>query len=192
MGLCGSCCLSSERQEQLRMEALPKVVLDTKFMGSDCVVVKNGLRLCGSGGVLANAPLVQNKSYFEMKLQATGRWGLGVATRQEDLEKLPLGASDRSWVLRSDGAVVHNGETYSVVDGPAFQEGDVLACSYDHVELQFFHNGRNLNCPVMTVRGHIYPVFYVDDGAIVDVAFRDFTHQPPMGYDQIMFEQSIL
>jgi hypothetical protein len=56
----------------LRMDALPKVLLDTNFMGSDCVVVKNGLRACGTGAVLANAPIVQDKSYWEVKVQATG------------------------------------------------------------------------------------------------------------------------
>ena len=40
--------------------------------GSDCVVVKKGLRVCGSGAVLANAPLVQDKSYWEAKIQAVG------------------------------------------------------------------------------------------------------------------------
>jgi hypothetical protein len=54
------------------MDALPKVLLDTNFMGSDCVVVKNGLRACGTGAVLANAPIVQDKSYWEVKVQATG------------------------------------------------------------------------------------------------------------------------
>lgn len=54
------------------MDALPKVLLDTNCMGNDCVVVKNGLRACGTGAVLANAPIVQDKSYWEVKLQATG------------------------------------------------------------------------------------------------------------------------
>lgn len=32
----------------------------------------------------------------------------------------------------------------------------------------------------------------VDDGAILDSTFRDFTYPPPDGYDRIMFEKSIL
>jgi len=27
--------------------------------------VKNGKRLCGTGGVLSNAPILQDKAYFE-------------------------------------------------------------------------------------------------------------------------------
>lgn len=49
------------------------------------VVVKGGLRVCGSGAVLGNAPLVQSKSYFEVKIQQSGSWSIGLATRQTDL-----------------------------------------------------------------------------------------------------------
>ncbi|TNN30447.1 SPRY domain-containing protein 7 [Liparis tanakae] len=40
---------------------------------TDVVIVKSGRRICGTGGCLANAPLHQNKSYFEFKIQSTGK-----------------------------------------------------------------------------------------------------------------------
>lgn len=40
--------------------------------GVDCVIVKSGRRVCGTGGALASAPLVQDKSYFEVKVQCGG------------------------------------------------------------------------------------------------------------------------
>lgn len=43
------------------------------FPGTDVVIVKSGRRICGTGGCLANAPLHQNKSYFEFKIQSTGK-----------------------------------------------------------------------------------------------------------------------
>lgn len=43
------------------------------FTGTDVVIVKSGRRICGTGGCLANAPLHQNKSYFEFKIQSTGK-----------------------------------------------------------------------------------------------------------------------
>jgi len=49
-----------------------------------------------------------------------------------------------------------------------------------------------MNCPVLGPKGTLYPVVYVDDGAILDVHFSDFFHQPPQGYDRIMIEQSLL
>lgn len=36
------------------------------------MVVKSKRRLCGVGAALANAPLVQDKSYFEVKIQTGG------------------------------------------------------------------------------------------------------------------------
>jgi len=42
--------------------------------GYGVVIVKNGQRICGTGAALANAPIVQNKAYFEAKLQSSGDW----------------------------------------------------------------------------------------------------------------------
>ncbi len=36
------------------------------------MIVKSGRRICGTGAALANAPLVQDKSYFELKIQCGG------------------------------------------------------------------------------------------------------------------------
>jgi len=41
--------------------------------GNEVVIVKNGTRICGSGGVLCTAPIVQNKCYFEVKVQQSGK-----------------------------------------------------------------------------------------------------------------------
>eukprot|EP00121_Abeoforma_whisleri_P000271 Awhi_evm1s243 len=70
----GCCCSSWENNqvENVSMNNMSKlVVLNTKKTGSDCVVVKNGTRICGTGASLANAPLMQDKSYFELSVQAT-------------------------------------------------------------------------------------------------------------------------
>jgi hypothetical protein len=34
--------------------------------------VKNGKRICGTGAALSNAPIAQDKAYFEVKIQSTG------------------------------------------------------------------------------------------------------------------------
>jgi hypothetical protein len=48
------------------------VFLDVSRAGQEVVIVKNGKRLCGTGGVLSNVPIIQNKAYFEIKIQAKG------------------------------------------------------------------------------------------------------------------------
>ena len=40
--------------------------------GNDVVIVKNGRRICGTGAALSNAPIAQDKAYFEVKIQSTG------------------------------------------------------------------------------------------------------------------------
>lgn len=57
----------------------------TPTLGYEVVIVKGGLRVCGAGTALGNAPLVQSKSYFEVKVQQGGIWSVGLATRQTDL-----------------------------------------------------------------------------------------------------------
>jgi hypothetical protein len=75
---------------------------------------------------------------------------------------------------------------------PVPADGDTVSCSYDHVELNVFLNGKSLQCPVTGIRGKVYPLFYVDDGAVLDVNFTDFVYPAPDGFEHIMFEQNIL
>ena len=77
-----------------------RLIFYNEILGQDVVIVKNGRRLCGTGGALAKVPISQNKAYFEVKIQANGAWGIGLATRKVDLNRLPLGADTESWVLR--------------------------------------------------------------------------------------------
>lgn len=85
------------------------------------------------------------------------------------------------------------------------QEGDILGITYDHIELNFYLNGRNLNVPTLIKLSNnqqpsngeynsneIYPCLYVDDGAILDLIVDNFNFQIPSGYDKIMVEQTLL
>lgn len=195
MDACGLgilCCLRRYQQPRNpQPRELPRVQLDTGQMGNEVVIVKSGKRICGSGAALANAAILQNKCYFEMKIQSGGAWGVGLATKRCDLNKIPLGNNPESWVLRSDGTVAHNGNVrHRLRELP--EEGDMIACTYDHVELNFYHNGKHLHCPIMGMKGTVYPVFYVDDGSILDVNFTDFVYHAPEGFQKIMFEKNLL
>lgn len=39
-------------------------------------------------------------------------------------------------------------------------EGDIVGVAFDHVELNFYFNGKNLEVPYRNVRGTVYPVLY--------------------------------
>ncbi|XP_029186290.1 SPRY domain-containing protein 7-like [Acropora muricata] len=191
-GLGVLCCLRRYHQPRNPPEReAPQVQLDTGQMGNEVVIVKSGKRICGSGAALANAGIVQNKCYFEMKIQSGGAWGVGLATKKCNLSKVPLGNDNESWVLRSDGTVAHNGTIrHRLRDIP--EEGDMIACTYDHVELNFYHNGKHLHSPLTGIKGTVYPVFYVDDGSIIDVNFSEFVYHAPEGFQKIMFEKNLL
>ncbi|KAK3095542.1 hypothetical protein FSP39_015929 [Pinctada imbricata] len=162
---CLRCCWggSGFNSGHVQLKELPTVKLDTSQMGNDVVIVKNGKRICGTGAGLSNAPIVQDKAYFEVKIQSTGVWGVGLATKRCNLNCVPLGENTESWGL-----------------------------AYDHVQLNFLLNGKPLNLPFTGMKGTLYPVFYVDEGAVMDIQFDKFYHQPPDGFDSIMIEQSLL
>ncbi|PBC27896.1 SPRY domain-containing protein 7 [Apis cerana] len=167
------------------------ISLDTSYMGHEVVIVKNGLRVCGRGGALTNAPLVQNKSYFEVKIQQGGIWAIGLATRSTDLN-ITIGGNDKeSWALNYDSIIRHNQQEIHKIQS-SVQEGDIIGISYDHIELNFYLNGKPIGTPVMGIKGTVYPVLYVDDGAILDLILDNFIHPPPTGFEKIMLEQSLL
>lgn len=191
------CCLKNcfdgigLSQNNIPRREVNPIILDTGHMGHEVVIVKNGQRICGSGGALASAPLVQSKAYFEVKIQQSGVWGVGLATRNTDLNRSPGGHDAESWVLCWDGVFRHNNTELHKIQDSA-QEGDILGISYDHIELNFYINGKPTDSPVTGIRGNVYPALYVDDGAILDIVLDNFHHSPPGGFDKIMLEQSLL
>ncbi|CAF1070297.1 unnamed protein product [Didymodactylos carnosus] len=171
----------------------PEVALDTSRMGQDVVVVKNGRRLCGTGGAISNAPIVQNKAYFEVKLQTQGVWGVGLGTRRVNLSKVPLGYDSDSWILQHSGEIKHDSKLLGQIKTP-IEEGDVIGFAYDHELFRIFINGQEQEPAVrISTRTTVFPVFYVDDGAILDIQFGTFYYPPPEGgYDRILLEKSLL
>ena len=65
-------CVDGLRFSDLILSSLCLCLSLFSLSGVDCVVVKSGRRICGTGAALANAPLVQDKSYFEVKIQCGG------------------------------------------------------------------------------------------------------------------------
>uniref|UniRef100_A0A1I8A1H0 SPRY domain-containing protein 7 n=1 Tax=Steinernema glaseri TaxID=37863 RepID=A0A1I8A1H0_9BILA len=166
------------------------VRLDTAYIGSEVVILKNGTRICGTGGALATAPIVQNKAYFQVNVQQTGIWGVGLANRSADLNKVT--SSENAWILNSAGELVSGGEVLGkACEDVTIEEGDSIGVAFDHVELSFYVNGTRLPNSITAVRGQVFPVVYVDN-AILDVKFRSFSFDAPPGYEEIMLEQTLL
>lgn len=142
---------------------------------------------------MTTAPLVQSKSYFEVKIQQNGVWGVGLATKSSNLNASKGGSDAYSWCLCSDNIIRHNDQEVSrvnpVVSEPSIgsftdetkliaqeneaidnssiatatnfpAEGDTIGVTYDHVELNFYLNGKNLEVPILNVKGTVFPVVY--------------------------------
>ena len=55
----------------------------------------------------------------------SGVWGIGLATPNTQLDSVPLGMDNHSWVLHSDGCIYHSGvKVAKVKDCPV--EGDIV------------------------------------------------------------------
>ena len=113
------------KKSSARSTGADHITLDSGYLGHEVVLVKEGLRICGTGGALGKAPLIQTKSYFEVKFQQDGAWSIGVATRCCDLDSGPLGKDIESWVLRRSGELYHNNMCLGKLE-PEFQEGDII------------------------------------------------------------------
>lgn len=191
---------------------------------------------------MLNQALLQSKSYFEVKIQQSGHWSVGLCTLNTDLNKTRGGLDKFSWCLNAENYVMNDGqvtydlnEMYSASNGNATsnddteqllpisnkleiknalpstnpsqrsalpQEGDIIGITYDHVELNFYLNGKNLNIPTLMklnsqsasgeYNNEIYPCLFVDDGAILDLIVDNFNFQIPSGYEKVMVEQTLL
>ncbi|XP_060517185.1 SPRY domain-containing protein 7 [Cylas formicarius] len=173
--------------------------LDTSCMGYEVVIVKGGQRVCGSGAVLGSAPLVQSKSYFEVKIQQSGSWSVGLASRQTDLSLTRGGMDKYSWALCSDHVIRHNKQELHKIDMSnvdsdidSLQEGVVIGVAFDHIQIRFYLNGKEIDYALPNVKGKVYPALYVDEGAILDIVLDNFNYPPPSGFERIMLEQSLL
>uniref|UniRef100_A0A0K0E0R2 SPRY domain-containing protein 7 n=1 Tax=Strongyloides stercoralis TaxID=6248 RepID=A0A0K0E0R2_STRER len=166
-----------------------EIKLDSRNAGSDVVILKNGTRICGSGGAISTIPIEQNKAYFEVKVQQLGIWGIGLANKSANLNEVPL--KENSWYLKNDGSLWGNGEHVGKVD-VTFEEGDTIGVAFDHVDLKFYHNSNIITDTITSARGQVFPVLFVDSNAILDVRFKSFQISPPSGYEEIMLEQTLL
>lgn len=73
---------------------------------------------------------------------------------------------EHSWALCSDHIIRHNKkELFKIYTGDAtegihLQEGDLIGVSYDHIQLKFYVNGKELDQSVTNVKGTVYPAIY--------------------------------
>lgn len=102
------------------------------------MVVKNGSRLCGTGAARSSTPILQNKAYWEFKLQQAGVWSCGLANPGCDLNK-NLGNDLNSWALTHENVIKANGNIEHKLE-TKIQEGDIIVSTKESY-LIFMHLG---------------------------------------------------
>nr|CDS31573.1 chronic lymphocytic leukemia deletion region [Hymenolepis microstoma] len=178
------------------------VRLDVASAGQYAVILKNSTRLCGSGAARASVPIVQDKAYFEVKIQTNGLWGIGLCHSKANMNIAnDMQNQETAWVLFNDGKIYHNSEALMELETSIPEEGDILGIYYDHTDLRFTVNGvpvffqdHGVRCYGATgIRGTVYPLLAVDQGAILDIRFTAFQYPPREGgYTEIRLEKNIL
>lgn len=57
---------------------------------------------------------------------------------------------------KTDIELTSNGTTMAIMP----VEGDTIGVAYDHIELNFFLNGKSMEVPVRNVKGTVFPALY--------------------------------
>ena len=61
-----------------------------------------------------------------------GVWGAGVATSLVNVDDVPLGTDNKSWILTSDGTTMHNGQIVDRVKEKV-SEGSIVVSVYSSI-----------------------------------------------------------
>ena len=177
------------------MGPLREVGLHPEQHGPNANVLSSG-RISGSGTCLSRAPLQQDRTYFECRVEsigdgASGAFCMGVARARDNPAELSgqLGFVAHSWGLRS---------TSSAADGP-YKVGDVLACAFDQNDypacLSFYKNGKRLDdAEIRGAKGaRLHAAVSVTPGLELRCTFsQGFQFPPPQSFDGIMVARSLV
>lgn len=126
-------------------------------------------------------------------MQSNGDIGIGIMNKNPNLDKNSL--INDAWLLWSNGKVTYNGKEQVSLETD-LQEGDIIGVTFDHTDLKFYINGKEVAHLTRGAAGNFpaaaFPVVFVDDGAVVDLNFSSFAFDPPVGYTGILQEQTLL
>ena len=164
----------------------PTIGLCEKLKGP-AVSIEDGLSISGTGSVLGDSPILQDKGYFEMTIQKEGTWAVGVCTKETDLKgTLSQEKVKTAWTLVS-----------SMAGLPALPAGSTLGIALDQgdypVQVYFYLDGKVVH-QVSGIRGEVLPAFSVAGGAIVEANFgsKPYAQGMPMGFQGIIKASSLL
>ena len=74
-----------------------------------------------------------------MTHDVSGVWGVGLATPMVQVDNVPLGNDQHSWVLTSDGTAIHNSEVISRLKVKPEEGSIVVSQAIIKVAYMFVH-----------------------------------------------------
>jgi len=176
-------CCFGKAEEELPPAFDPVIGLCDKLKGGS--VTLDGLAISGTGSIMGDSPILQDKAFYEVTLVNAGVFAVGVAARDTPLNGvLSQEKAATAWTLTSSSSVaLAVGETLGV----AFDQGDYPVQLY-------FYKGDKLVHQLSGVRGEVLPVFSVADGAVLEANFggKDYSQAIPMGFQSIIKSMSLL
>jgi len=147
----------------------------------------NGMTVSGTGSIMGDSPILQDKGYFEVTIRASGTFAVGVATRET-----PLGG-----VLSQEKAATAWTLTSSMQGLPPLPPGSTLGIALDQgdypVQVYFYLDGKVVH-QISGIRGEVLPVFSVADGAelVPNFGGAEYAQGMPLGFQGIIKSMSLL
>lgn len=155
------CCWNAGWAEK-EDEPVPLAPVGLSSHGPEVKV--SGRNISGTGSVLGDSPVLQDKGYFEAKVLSPGSFAIGVAIKDSPLDGvLSPDKAANAWTITHNQSGV----------GPV-AAGDVLGCAIDQADYPvqvYFYKGSTLVHQVSGIRGEVLPVFSVADGAELEANF---------------------
>jgi hypothetical protein len=179
------CCFSSGEPTEVGPAFDPVIGLSSKNKAPTVTV--QGSTISGSGSVLAEMPVLQDKAYFETTVVTPGSFAIGFATKDSPLDGvLSQDTCATAWTLT---------HKLKVMEGVA--PGEVVGCALDQgdypVQIYFYRSGKVVH-QISGVRGEVTPVLSVDGGAVVEANFggAEYANEVPNGFQSIIKSQSLM
>jgi hypothetical protein len=140
------CCFSSGEPTEVGPAFDPVIGLSSKNKAPTVTV--QGSTISGSGSVLAEMPVLQDKAYFETTVVTPGSFAIGFATKDSPLDGvLSQDTCATAWTLT---------HKLKVMEGVA--PGEVVGCALDQgdypVQIYFYRSGKVVH-QISGVRGEV-------------------------------------
>ena len=179
------CCFGRALDDEIAPAFDPTIGLCEKHKAASVDV--EGLKVSGTGSILGDSPVLQDKGYFEVTVMKEGTFSVGVCTRETPLNGvLSQEKATTAWTLTSATAGLPK-LPFGTVLGVALDQGDYPVQVYFYLDQKVIHQ-------VSGIRGEVLPCFSVADGAVLEPNFggKPYAGGMPMGFQGIIKSMSLL